>query len=57
MDEKVYMVQSDFALEVWFSILQEKETTILAHPIRISEILPWVRKAYLTHAILPRHVT
>ena len=26
----------------------------LAHRIRISEILPWVRKSYLTHAILPR---
>ena len=28
--------------------------TILAHRIRISEILPWDRKSYLTHAILPR---
>ena len=27
---------------------------ILAHRIRISEILPWDRKSYLTHAILPR---
>ena len=27
---------------------------ILAHGIRISEILPWDRKSYLTHAILPR---
>ena len=26
----------------------------LAHRIRISEILPWYRKSYLTHAILPR---
>ena len=26
----------------------------LAHRIRISEILPWDRKSYLTHAILPR---
>ena len=26
----------------------------LAHQIRISEILPWVRKSYLTQAILPR---
>ena len=26
----------------------------LAHQIRISEILPWDRKFYLTHAILPR---
>ena len=25
----------------------------LAHRIRISEILPWDRKSYLTHAILP----
>ena len=27
---------------------------ILAHRIRISEILPWDRKSYLTHAILLR---
>ena len=27
---------------------------ILAHRIRISEILPWDRKSYLTHSILPR---
>ena len=26
----------------------------LAHWIRISEILPWDSKSYLTHAILPR---
>ena len=26
----------------------------LAHPIRTSEILPWDRKSYLTHVILPR---
>ena len=26
----------------------------LAHQIRISEILPWDRKSYPTHAILPR---
>ena len=26
----------------------------LAHRIRISEMLPWDRKSYLTHAILPR---
>ena len=26
----------------------------LAHRIRISEILPWNRKSYLTHAIFPR---
>ena len=26
----------------------------LAHRIRISEILPWDGKSYLTHAILPR---
>ena len=28
-----------------------KGTNILAHRIRISEILPWDRKSYLTHAI------
>ena len=27
---------------------------VLAHRIRISEILPWDRKSYLTHVILPR---
>ena len=27
---------------------------LLAHRIRISEILPWVRKSYLTQTILPR---
>ena len=27
---------------------------VLAHRIRISEILPWDIKSYLTHAILPR---
>ena len=26
----------------------------LAHRIKIPEILPWDRKSYLTHAILPR---
>ena len=30
------------------------EANILAHRIRISEILPWDRKSYLTHAILSR---
>ena len=30
------------------------KNAILAHPIRTSEILPWDRKSYLTHAILPR---
>ena len=27
---------------------------VLAHQIRTSEILPWDRKSYLTHGILPR---
>ena len=30
-----------------------KKTALLAHWIRISEILIWDRKSYLTHAILP----
>ena len=30
------------------------DSYILAHRIRISEILPWDSKSYLTHAILPR---
>ena len=29
-------------------------TVVLAHRIRISEILPCDRKSYLTHAILPK---
>ena len=28
--------------------------SFLAHQIRLSEILPWNRKSYLTHAFLPR---
>ena len=28
--------------------------SFFAHWIRISDILPWDRKSYLTHAILPR---
>ena len=35
-------------------VAASKERVILAHRIRISEILPWDRKSYLTHAILPR---
>ena len=31
-----------------------REKLILAYRIRISEILPWDRKSYPTHAILPR---
>ena len=31
----------------------ETERCFLAHRIRISEILHWDRKSYLTHAILP----
>ena len=27
---------------------------VLAHLIRISEILPWDRKSYLSHVIIPR---
>ena len=32
----------------------DAKVKFLAHRIRISEILPWDRKSYLTHAILPR---
>ena len=31
-----------------------KDFFFLAHRIGISEILPWDRKFYLTHAVLPR---
>ena len=31
-----------------------KERIFHVHRIRISEILPWDRKSYLTHAILPK---
>ena len=33
---------------------QNTEQTILAHRIKISEILHWDKTSYLTHAILPR---
>ena len=32
----------------------EGEAHVLAHRIKISEILSWDVKSYLTHAILPR---
>ena len=32
----------------------DKGRIFLAHRIRISDILSWDRKSYLTHAILPR---
>ena len=31
-----------------------KQLSFLAHRIRISDILSWDRKSYLTHVILPR---
>ena len=37
---------------IWRRVL--KRLYFLAHQIRISEILPWDRKSYLTHANLPR---
>ena len=38
-----------------FKILEQLLYIIfLAHGIRISGILPWDKKSYLTHAILPR---
>ena len=33
-------------------IQHRQENIFLAHRIRISEILPWDRKSYLTHPIL-----
>ena len=33
---------------------RERDRLFLAHQMRISEILPWDRKSYLTHAILLR---
>ena len=43
-------------LSVCFFLLKKDffRRIILAHRIRISEIIPWDRKSYLTHAILPR---
>ena len=35
-------------------LASEDINCFLAHWIRISEILPWDRKSYLTHFILPR---
>ena len=50
--------QTGYELElswvIFASTLKCAEIVILAHRIRISEILPWDRKSYLTHAILPR---
>ena len=34
--------------------IQNGASAILAHQIRITEILSWDRKSYLTHAILPK---
>ena len=36
------------------SLMYPTRRKILEHRIGISEILPWVRKSYLTHVILPR---
>ena len=36
------------------NVLFAKIKNILAHQIRISEIVRWDRNSYLTHAILPR---
>ena len=33
---------------------ETKDKNFLAHRIRISEILHWDRKSYVTHTILPR---
>ena len=41
-------------VEGWTEIIYMVYYIILAHQIRISEILPWDRKSYLTYAILPR---
>ena len=38
----------------YLALTQMMESFFLAQRIGISEILPWVRKSYLTHAILPR---
>ena len=43
-----------FIFSVVFCIRGLIRIYILAHRIRISEILPWNGKSYLTHAILPR---
>ena len=43
-----------FRLESSSMSLLYIRTVILAHRIWIPEILPWDRKSYLTHAILPR---
>ena len=40
--------------EEWQQIPRAELRHFLPHRIRISENLPWDRKAYLTHAILPR---
>ena len=52
-----YLIESipDLCLLLYFiDFLLMDGFRILGHQIRISEILPWDRKSYLTHAILPR---
>ena len=55
LEAHLYMYKTDS--DIWDSFGIEKSCCnpfFIAHQIRISEILPWDRKSYLTHAILPR---
>ena len=52
------MMKVVFSCISFWLIRLSREKDFLAHRIRIhvSEILPWDRKSYLTHAILPQDV-
>ena len=52
--ENAIRLSVDIADVVSDLVMAVKELEFLAHRIRITEILPWDRKSYLSHAILPR---
>ena len=42
------------SIKMYNQVQEISVQVLLAHQIRISEILPWDRNSYLTHVILPR---
>ena len=44
----------DRSTESTDAFVEVQDSCTVAHQIRVSDILPWDRKSYLTHAILPR---
>ena len=53
-DEMLPLCGISSGSSLFAKVSRMKRVNIFAHQIRISEILPWDRKSYLTHAILPR---